>query len=52
MSPLSTPARMHFAPVRTGRMPSRVGVIATIITITTITTGTGTTGSGRGVVRR
>ena len=50
MSPLSTPARMHFAPVRTGRMPSRAGVIAT--TTTTITTGTGTTGSGRGVVRR
>ncbi len=49
MSPLSTPARMYFAPVCTGRMRSRVGVIATI---TTITTGTGTTGSGRGVVRR
>jgi hypothetical protein len=41
---------MHFAPVRTGRMRTRVGVIAT--TATTITTGTGTTGSGRGVVRR
>ena len=49
MSPLSTPARMHFAPIRTGRMPTRVGFIATT---TTITTGTGTTGSGRGVVRR
>jgi hypothetical protein len=51
MSPLSTPARMHFAPVRTGRLSTRVGVIAAITT-TTITTGTGTTGSGRGVVRR
>jgi hypothetical protein len=49
MSPLSTPARMHFAPVRTGRMPSCVGVIATLATTTTITTGT--TGSGRSVVR-
>jgi hypothetical protein len=51
MSPFSTPARMHVAPVLTGGLPARVGAIATFAT-TTITTGTGTTGSGRGVVRR
>lgn len=48
MSPLSAPARMHFDPVRTGRMPARAGAIAATIT-TTITTGT--TGPGRSVVR-
>ncbi|WP_158628808.1 hypothetical protein [Dyella choica] len=45
MSPVSTPARIEFAPVNTGR----TGVAAATIIATTIittTTGTGTTGSG------
>ncbi|WP_284321030.1 hypothetical protein [Dyella acidisoli] len=44
MSHASTPARIEFAPVITGR----IGAAATTIiaTIITSTTGTGTTGSG------
>ena len=51
MSPHNAPARMHLAPVSTGRMSLSAGVITAAIT-TTITTGTGTTGSGRVFVRR
>lgn len=50
MSPHSAIARMHSAPVTTGRMPSRAGDIATIATII-ITTGTGSTGNGWAFVR-
>jgi hypothetical protein len=44
MSPLLTPARIDFAPVKAGR----AGMAATTMsaTIITSTTGTGTTGSG------
>ncbi|WP_266170869.1 hypothetical protein [Dyella subtropica] len=46
MSPLSQPARMHHAPVCTGRMPLSAGVMSATMSATTITTGTGTTGYG------
>lgn len=51
MSINNAPARMHLAPVSTGRRSLSAGVIATSIT-TTITTGTGSIGSGRVFVRR
>jgi hypothetical protein len=51
MSPLSTPARMHDAPVFAGRALLPAGHIAASA-IRTITTGTGTNGSGWVSVRR
>lgn len=51
MSPHDPPARIHLAPVSTGRMALSVGVM-TASSTTTMTTGTGTTGSGRAFVRR
>lgn len=46
MSPSFAPARMHIAPVRTGRAALGAGDIAASIIATIITTGTGTIGSG------